>query len=77
MHRLFRSALWLGAAVLLALGFSVAEAAERNIALFPGNDRPRFDYPVIKGSTVDACMASRHATDRGIPKGFQRNRSAR
>ena len=77
MHRLIRTALWLCAAVFFALGFSVAEAAERNITLIPGNDLPGFNYSVIKGSIIDACMASRHATDRGIPKGFQRNRSAR
>ena len=63
--------------MFFALGFSVAEAAGRNIALIPGNDLPGFDYSVVKGPTVDAHMASRQATDRGIPKCFQRNRSAR
>jgi tetratricopeptide (TPR) repeat protein len=75
MHRLFRSALWLCAAVFLALGFSVADAADRNITLIPGNDLPGFDYSVVKGVTIDACKQA--CTGDNLCRAFTYNGKAK
>ena len=75
MHRLIRTALWLCAAVFFALGFSVAEAAERNITLIPGNDLPGFDYSVVKGVTIDACKQA--CTGDNLCRAFTYNGKAK
>lgn len=73
MRRLYRSALWFYAALLLTLGSAVS-AAERSITLLPGTDLPGFDYSVLKDVTVEACEAA--CQDDRICRAFTFNETA-
>src|SRR6218665_3829964 len=58
MSRLYWSARWLCAAIILVLGLTAATAAPRNMTPLPGTDLPGFDYDIRKGVTADQCEAA-------------------
>ncbi|HEV7717459.1 MAG TPA: alpha-2-macroglobulin family protein [Arsenicitalea sp.] len=74
MQRLIASVFWLCAAMVLALGISAADAAQRKITLQPGTDLPGFDYSVLKGSSVKACQSA--CQDDKLCRAFTFNQKA-
>ena len=56
MQRLVRTAIAMGAALLMAV--SGAAAADRSITLLPGTDLPGFDYATVKDTDLDSCTAT-------------------
>jgi tetratricopeptide (TPR) repeat protein len=58
MPQVLRPVLWLCVAMLLAVGLSAANAADRTMSLLPGNDLPGGDYSVLKQTTLKACEAA-------------------
>ncbi|MDR3471214.1 MAG: alpha-2-macroglobulin family protein [Devosia sp.] len=75
MRSLVRSAMWLMAALFIAVGITAAPAADRKITLLPGTDLPGFDYSVVKGITLEACQKA--CGDDHVCRAFTFNQKAR
>lgn len=58
MHRGFLALRWLGAAVMMSLGVSLALAQEQKITILEDTDLPGSDYSIIKNTDFDSCTAA-------------------
>ena len=71
MLRGLKAIRWFGAAVILGLGVTLAQAADHKITLLENTDLPGSDYSIVKDTTLDACSAA--CADDNICRAFTFN----
>jgi uncharacterized protein YfaS (alpha-2-macroglobulin family) len=62
---------WLGAAMLMGLSLSLAQAQDQKITVLENTDLPGSDYSIIKDTDLDACSAA--CADDNICRAFTFN----
>jgi hypothetical protein len=55
MHRTLKALRWLGAALVLTFGTSLAQAQDHKITLLENTDLPGSDYSIIRNTDLDSC----------------------
>jgi hypothetical protein len=58
MHRNFEALRWLGAALVMGLGMSLANAQDQKITILENIDLPGSDYSIIRDTDIEACTAA-------------------
>lgn len=71
MRRGFMALRWLGAAMLMGLSLSLAQAQDQKITVLENTDLPGSDYSIIKDTDLDACSAA--CADDNICRAFTFN----